>query len=186
MIWNIEYKHYKEKSYHAIEESFGISWESLIEWKLRKDLWGLLGLKTHCRETFTLMRVSSNDYDTTLCIAWVLILDTVPNMIPQFGPVTQTKCLICLHGTKCSTIAWPWVFRIESCLWLRSRFLGPNPASGCVADFQVRVLVTVPNAFSNSSFINSVCAHAVLERSTDKEWHNPSGNSFDVQGDPLE
>ena len=29
---------HREKSYHAVEESFGIILESLIEWKLFKDL----------------------------------------------------------------------------------------------------------------------------------------------------
>ena len=98
----------------------------------------------------------------------------------------NTICLICLHGTKCSTIAWPWGFRVESCLWLLRGFLGPNPTSGCVADFQGRILVTVPNAFSGSSFISSVCAHAVFERSIDKEWHNPTRTSSDGRDDPLE
>ena len=40
--------------------------------------------------------------------------------------------------------------------------------------------------FLNSLFINSVCAHTVFERSTYKEWHNPSGNSSDGWGDSLE
>ena len=36
-------KHYWEKSYHAVEESFWISRKFLIEWKLCEDLQGLLG-----------------------------------------------------------------------------------------------------------------------------------------------
>ena len=40
-------------------------------------------------------------------------------------------------------------------------------------------------AYLDSLFINPVCAHTVFERSTDKEWYNPSGNS-DGWGDPLE
>ena len=40
--------------------------------------------------------------------------------------------------------------------------------------------------YLDSSFINPVSAHAVSVRSTDKEWHNPSGNSSDGRGDPLE
>ena len=56
---------------------------------------------------------------------------------------------------------------------------------GCVVDFQGRILVTVPNAFSDSLFINSVCAHTVFERSADKEWHNPSRTSSDGWGDQL-
>ena len=40
--------------------------------------------------------------------------------------------------------------------------------------------------FSDSSFINFVCAHTVFERSTDKEWWNPSGTSSDSRSDPLE
>ena len=95
-------------------------------------------------------------------------------------------CLICFHGNKYSTITWQWVFRVESSLWLRCGFLGPNPTSGCVVDFQGRILVTVLNAFSGSSFINPVCAHAVFERSTEKEWHNPSGTSSDGWSDPSE
>ena len=39
--------------------------------------------------------------------------------------------------------------------------------------------------FSDSLFINPVRAHTVLERSTDKEWHNPSGSSSDGRGDLL-
>ena len=34
---------------------------------------------------------------------------------------------------------------------------------------------------SNNVFINFVCAHAVSERSTDREWHNLSGTSSDDQ-----
>ena len=57
----------------------------------------------------------------------------------------QTICLICLNGTKCSTIAWPRVFKVESCLWWRRGFLGSNAASGCDVDFQGKLLKTVPN-----------------------------------------
>ena len=32
---------------------------------------------------------------------------------------------------------------------------------------------------------SSLC-HAVFERSTDREWHNPPGNYFYGQGDPFE
>ena len=85
-----------------------------------------------------------------------------------------------------STITWPWVFRVKSCLWLHCVFLGPNPAPGCVTDFQGRILVTVPNSFSDSSFINHACAHAVFEKFTDNEWHNPFGTSSDGWSDPLE
>ena len=38
----------------------------------------------------------------------------------------------------------------------------------------------------DSLFINLLCAYAVFERSTEREWHNPSGTSSDSQGDPLE
>ena len=92
-----------------------------------------------------------------------------------------TICLICLHDTRCSTISCPMVFRVESCLWLHRGFFGPNPASGCVVDIQGRIMVTVLNAFSDSSFINPACAYAVFEIST----HNPSRTS-DCRGDPLE
>ena len=60
-----------------------------------------------------------------------------------------------------------------------------NPAFGSVVNFQGRILVTVPNAFSDSLFINFFGAHAVFERSTDKELHNPSGIYSVGWGDPL-
>ena len=47
-------------------------------------------------------------------------------------------------------------------------------------------LVTNPNGNLGSLFINPLCAHAVFERSTDVEWHNPPGNYSDGRGDPLE
>ena len=34
MTWHTKKIHYREKSYHAVGEFFGISWLSLIEWKL--------------------------------------------------------------------------------------------------------------------------------------------------------
>ena len=74
---------------------------------------------------------------------------------------------------------------VKPCLWLRRGFLEPNPASGHIADFQSRILVTVPNAFSDSSFINPSGAHTVFERFTEKEWHNPLGTS-NGRGDLLE
>ena len=40
--------------------------------------------------------------------------------------------------------------------------------------------------FSDNSFINPVCAYSVFERSTGKEWHNPSRNSSDARGDSFE
>ena len=43
-------------------------------------------------------------------------------------------------------------------------------------------MVTVLNAFSDSSLINPACAYAVFEIST----HNPSRTSSDCRGDPLE
>ena len=48
------------------------------------------------------------------------------------------------------------------------------------------ILVTAPNAFPDSLFINLLCAHVVFERSTDREWHNPSGTSSDGRDDSLE
>ena len=47
------------------------------------------------------------------------------------------------------------------------------------------ILVMVSNAFPDSLFINLLCAHAVFERFTDRECHNPSGTS-DSWGDLLE
>ena len=45
--------------------------------------------------------------------------------------------------------------------------------------------ISAPNAFPDSLFINLLCTHAVFERSTDREWHNPYGTS-DGRGDPWE
>ena len=53
-------------------------------------------------------------------------------------------------------------------------------------DFQVRILVTVPNAFSDNSFINPVGARSVFEISKDKKWQNSSGSSSNGRGNPLE
>ena len=61
-------------------------------------------------------------------------------------------------------MAAPWVFMAESSV-------------GCVANYQSRIQLMVPNAFLRSSFINPACSHAVFERSTDQEWHNQSGTS---------
>ena len=49
----------------------------------------------------------------------------------------------------------------------------------------VSVLWHYSITFSNSSFISPVFVHALFERSTDKEAHNPSANSSDGRGDPL-
>ena len=84
------------------------------------------------------------------------------------------------NNTKYSTIAWSWVFWVDSCVWLHRGFLEPNLAAGSDAIFQGRILVTVPNAFLDSWFMNPVCTHAEFERSTDKEWHNPSRTSDKV------
>ena len=93
---------------------------------------------TPCRDAF--YNTSSrdalyNNYDTTV---WS-------------GYRYQIICLICLHGIKCSTFTWPWVFRVRSCVWLCRGFLGLNPASGCVVDFQSRILITVPNIILHSA-----------------------------------
>ena len=40
--------------------------------------------------------------------------------------------------------------------------------------------------FSDSLPIDPDCAHAVFERCTDKDWHNPSRTSSYGRGDPLE
>ena len=50
----------------------------------------------------------------------------------------------------------------------------------------VRNITTVPNGFSGYSFINPVCAHAVFERSTDQELHNPSRTSSDGRWNKLD
>ena len=39
------------------------------------------------------------------------------------------------------------------------------------------ILATALNVFPDSLFINPFGAHAVFERSTDREWHNSSGDS---------
>ena len=48
------------------------------------------------------------------------------------------------------------------------------------------ILVTVWNVFADTLFINLFCSHAVFERSTYWEWHNPSWTYSDSGGDPLE
>ena len=91
-------------------------------------------------------------------------------------------CLICLHSTKYSTIAWPWVFRVESCLWLR-RILFMVRAESCVS---------LCRGFSRSNLSNGAkCIFGLFvyqcwsvptlcfERSTRKEWHNLIGTSSD-------
>ena len=62
----------------------------------------------------------------------------------------QIICLICLNYTKYSTIAWPWVFRVESCVWLCHGFLGLNPGNGAkyntmVCTIWACILGMVPN-----------------------------------------
>ena len=46
--------------------------------------------------------------------------------------------------------------------------------------------LTAQNTIPDCLFINPLWAHTVFERSTDREWHNPSGTSSDSRGDPLE
>ena len=41
-----------------------------------------------------------------------------------------TICLIYLHGTKCSTIAFSGGFMVYSCVWLCRGFSGSNPGNG--------------------------------------------------------
>ena len=43
----------------------------------------------------------------------------------------------------------------------------------------------MPNVFPDSFLINPLCAHAMFERFTDREWHNPPGTSSDSRCDPL-
>ena len=104
-------------------------------------------------------------------------LSVFPTSIREKKVSVQSRCdTMLLHrlgpnlgqSTKYNTaVHQQWVFRVESCLWLHHGFLGPNPVSSCVADFQSQLLITVPNAFSDSSFINLVCTHTVFERATD-------------------
>ena len=70
----------------------------------------------------------------------IFVVVSLYNTIVWSGYWYQTICLICLHGTKCSTITWPWVFREESCIWLCHGVFGLNPASGYAVGFQGRIL----------------------------------------------
>ena len=45
------------------------------------------------------------------------------------------------------------------------------------------ILITTPSVIPGNLFINPLCAHAVFEKSTDREWHNPSGTSSDGRGE---
>ena len=95
---------------------------------------------------------------------WLPIPNNMLNMFVQYQ-MQYHRLAVSFLG-RILFMAALWTFRSESCVWL------------CLG-FKSRILVTVPNAFSDSSFINPVCAHAVFEWSTDNEWRNPSGTSSD-------
>ena len=68
-------------------------------------------------------------------------------------------------------------------LWLVT---APNVVL-CLSRCSIVALVPwLPHVFPSYLFINSPCARVVFERSTDGEWHNPSGTSFDGRGGSLE
>ena len=52
--------------------------------------------------------------------------------VRQLTPI----CLICLHCTKCSTFAWPWVFRAQSYVWLCHGFSVSNPGNDAKCIFE--------------------------------------------------
>ena len=99
-------------------------------------------------------------------------------------------------------MAAPWVFWVESCVWPCRGFSRSNPINNakyntivwtvwalilgtvpnivlCLGSAPIITLSLgpVPNVFPVSLLINLFYAHAVFERSTDIEWHNPSGFS---------
>ena len=57
------------------------------------------------------------------------IVSILYNNIVWSGYRYQEIRFIYFHGTKCSTIAWPWIFKVESCVWLCHGFSGSNPVS---------------------------------------------------------
>ena len=95
-----------------------------------------------------------------------------------------------LHGTKCNTM---FGYGITVTI-LRSPIPNAVVIPLCTAIFVVPnviitiglILVTAPNEFPDSLFISPLCAHAVFERSTDRECRNPSGTSSNGRGDSLE
>ena len=94
-----------------------------------------------------------------------------------------TLCLICLHSTKSSTIAWPWVFKVESCLWLCQGFLEPNPTPGCVTDFRVESCKRCQMHFR---IVRLSILFVPTPFFKDSQTRNLPGTSSDGWGDPLE
>ena len=93
---------------------------------------------------------------------------------------TSTKCNTVVHDitccTKCNNNNWSYPDNGAKC-----------DIYSCHNIFYFGlILVTVPYLIPGNLFINALCAHAVFERSTNREWHNPSGTFSDGQGDPLE
>ena len=65
--------------------------------------------------------------------------------------------------------------------------LQPQPTGQGLSQYSIVALVPcLPHEFSGNLFTNSFRAYIVFERSTDGEWHNPSGTSSDGQGGLLE
>ena len=69
------------------------------------------------------------------------LFTTTYNKIIWFSHWYKAICLIFLQDTKSRIIAWPWVFRVESCLWLSRGFLGLNPAPDSAVSFQARNVI---------------------------------------------
>ena len=89
-------------------------------------------------------------------------------------------------------MAAPRVFRVDFCVWLCRGFSGSNSGNGTIGCTIVVtvvyfgfILVTVPNAFPDSLFINPFCIHALFERSTLRGWQNSSGTSYDGRVDKV-
>ena len=74
----------------------------------------------------------------------------------------QIICFICLHDTKCSTIAWLWVFKVKSCLGLCHGFLGSNPASGCTVDFHAPKVILLFSPAPNGTLLFAPSKHLSL------------------------
>ena len=80
------------------------------------------------------------------------------------------------YGTKCNNILVRTTVTIPQSQ-LPTPIPAPNVIPLCTTTFAVPnvimmiglILVTVPNAFSDSLLINPLCAHAGFERFTDRE-----------------
>ena len=148
---------------------------------------------------------SSTKYNT---IFWVWL--PIPTLIPApkcntvvYDDICRTKCNNNWpypgNGPKCDTIVVMVLNVIIS--WhgttitiSQSRLPIPIPASNvydktCGTKRNNNVWSYPGNGakcVSRLFVINPLCAYAVFERSTDREWHNSSGTPSDGRVDPLE